>query len=243
MRFTATALVVLFVSLILALISRSPGFILKVAEFAGVKVESTVGLTSGMMPIFGPIVIYLLFLHFHAVLVETMILRRKILLRLKADSESPELELLKPPLLTLASKEQSRISRTSTYIWIWLFCAGPIVCYFILFIDFCFHLEFKDRPIEHGYQLFYTFSHWQGIWPTGHFGAPYPLPPVYPVWQPTLYLFFLVHLVFLGTDSRHVSATLNGRRFGGDRHGPLSSRVRRVISAGTRRHVPVAMLL
>ena len=192
------ALTVFLVSAVLAAVSRSPSWVIKFKEVAGLVPDSAIGLTGGMMPIFGPLVIYLLFLYFYTTILETLRLRQGILPRLTAHSSEAERVLLEPPLLLGA--ESSLMTRTTAYIWLVVSLYGPLLCYLFLFIDFCFYLEFDGKVIGRGYELFYTFHEWGGIWPTGHFGVKSPLPPVYPIWQPILYTLIFLHLGFLATD-------------------------------------------
>src|ERR1700735_2880298 len=59
------ARIVLVISVLCATISRSPNWIVKLKEIFGISLEVGSGLTGGMMPIFGPVVVYLLYLRFH----------------------------------------------------------------------------------------------------------------------------------------------------------------------------------
>ncbi len=195
-----SALIMFLAGAFAATVSRSPGWVVNVGPIAGIS-PSGVGIVGGMMPMYGPIVLYLLYLYFYTGLMEALCLQREILPRLIVGSSDAERELLKPPLFSLPCGEVSWVYRIAAYAWLVLACWGPVVCCGLLLWDFCFLLDFDGQTVTRGYQLFYAFHHFGGIWPTGHFGAKSHLPPVYPIWQPILYSVLFANLIMLALDA------------------------------------------
>ena len=195
-----SALMVLLVSLTLAAVSRSPKIVINLENLTEIAKPEGV-LVNGVMPIFGPPVVYFLYLHMYLGILEAVSLRRQIIPRLRDKDAEAERELLNPPLLSVARDESGRIGRIANDFYLGLWCCGPIICYGFLFYDFCFELDFDGKVISRGYELFYALRGWTGIWPSGHFGSQRSLPPVYPIWQPILYTMLFLHLLLLAYDA------------------------------------------
>jgi hypothetical protein len=200
-----SAILVLVVSITLAALSRSPTWTLDPPGLGPVKVASPpVGTASQLMPVYGPLVVWLVCVHFYCVLSAALGLRKAIR-RDRGETESNRgedaiQELLSPPLLALSARQNSCLSRLTAYLAVCIWCITPLICYIFLFSDFCL-LRFDGKVITRGYELFYTFRGWTGIWPTQHHGVSGGIPPVFPIWQPWFYAAFLLHTLFLTLDA------------------------------------------